>query len=111
MANSRRSWTHSLLAVLVGVAVVAAACSSTGDENEVVGVVSQVSGDDSVTSFVVVDDAGVSHAFVPQEGLTCDGEPLEHLRTHLLERDRIAVTFDEGGDGPRTAIAITHIGD
>jgi len=100
-----------VLAIVIAVSLVIAGCrSDASDPNQVTGVVSQVSGlGDSVDGFVIVDDGGTSHAFVPGVGLTCDGRPLDHLRTHLIERDRIVVSYDEG-TGPPTATEIRHDG-
>lgn len=79
-------------------------------DGSVTGVVSQVTGNDTtVDAFVIVNDAGSSHLFVPGVDLTCDGEPLVHLRTHLLERDRLLVTYETNADGALEATGIVHL--
>ena len=110
-ASWKRSSTRSVLILLVAMAVLLPACRNDPASDEVVGIVSQVTGDGTVASFVIVDADGASRAFVPAPGLTCDGEPLEHLRAHLLERDRISVRFDTTGDGAPIAVEITHLDD
>ncbi len=106
--NSKRFSTRSVLIFALLVLVVA--CGGDGpDSQEVEGVVSQVTGTDAVASFVVVDDEGVSHAFTPVEGLRCDDAPLSHLRTHLVERDRLRVAYEIDAQGHRIAIAIEHV--
>ena len=110
-ASWKRSSTRSVLILLLAVAVLTTGCGADSASNEVVGVVSQVTGDGTVTSFVIIDADGASHAFVPAPGLTCDGEPIEHLRAHLLERDRISVRFETTGGGAPIAVEITHLDD
>lgn len=106
----RRGSVPLTIAVVVSFLVVGCAGGSdTSDPNEVVGVVSQVSGaGETVDGFVIVDDGGTSHAFVPGDGVTCDGQPLDHLRTHLVDRDRVSVSFD-GSSSPPTATTIRHV--
>jgi hypothetical protein len=102
-----------LLAVTVALSLLIAGCgggTDASEPNQVSGVVSQVSGPgDIVDGFVIVDDGGASHAFVPAAGLTCDGQPLNHLRTHLIDRDRVVVSY-EIDSGPPTATVIRHDG-
>ena len=99
-----------LLGLLVALAVVLVGCADEPDPGVVVGVVSQVTGD-PVESFAVVDDEGTTYAFQPVAGLTCDGEPLTHLRVHLLDRDRIRVAYEEPDEGPLLATEILHVGN
>lgn len=106
--SSTRRFAAVVLAVLTLVVV---GCDADSSGESVTGVVSQVTGEFEVESFVIVDDQGASHAFTPARGLTCDGEPLEHLRVHLVERDRITVRYEATGDGTPTATSITHVGD
>ena len=106
--NWKRFSTRSVL--IAALVVLLAACGGDGpDSQEVEGVVSQVTGTDAVESFVVVDDEGVSHSFTPTEGLQCDGAPLSHLRSHLVERDRIRVAYEIDAQGHRIAISIEHV--
>ena len=102
--RSRDVALAALVAVVIGVL---SACSSSVVDGTVEGTVSQVTGTgDDVAAFVVVDDEGNSHRFVPAEGLTCGGLPIGHLREHLVERDRIIVTHDAQG----IAVEIRHTG-
>jgi hypothetical protein len=91
----------------------ASGCASghgTDADGVVTGLVSQVTGNDTaVDAFVIVDDEGLSHLFVPGVDLTCDGEPLVHLREHLLERDRLRVTYATNADGALEATSIVHL--
>lgn len=96
--------------VVVGLFVLLSGCGADqAVVMQVEGAVSQVTGTDTVDAFVVVDDDGVSHAFVPAPGLRCDGEPLTHLRTHLIERDRVRVTYESSASGRRVAVTIDHL--
>lgn len=98
-----------MLALLAALVVVAA-CSSGPVEDTVTGVVSAVTGPgEAVTSFVIEQDDGSSRVFLPAAALTCDGEPLNHLREHLLERDRISVRFERADEGPDIAVEIVHL--
>ncbi len=96
--------------VVVAAALVFSACSS-GDgaaERRIVGTVTQVVGLEEVLSFIVTDEDGTNHGFVPRPGLTCGGEDLTHLRVHIIERDLIAVSwFDDAGI--RIAESIEHL--
>lgn len=108
------STARTSLLLLVLVAVVAlplAGCSSEQDADDVVvGFVSQVTGPgEAVTSFVIEDANGSSQVFIPAADLTCHGEPLDHLREHLLEREPVRVQFIPSDDGPPTAISIEHV--
>jgi hypothetical protein len=116
MASSSRSSARRSVALLVAlVAVAASACASghgtdADADGVVTGLVSQVTGNDTaVDAFVLVDDEGSSHLFVPGVDLTCDGEPLVHLREHLLERDTLRVTYATNADGALEATSIVHL--
>ncbi len=114
MASSSRSSTRRSVALLVAtVALLAAGCANgqgTDADDSVTGFVSQVTGSGtSVDAFVIVDDEGSSHLFVPGVDLTCDGEPLVHLRVHLLERDRLRVTYVMDASGALEATSIVHL--
>lgn len=114
MASSSRSSARRFV-VLLAASVAVAVSGCTGGQpsdvdSSVTGVVSQVTGNDTgVDAFVIVDDAGSSHLFVPGVGLTCDGEPIVHLRTHLLERDRLLVRYETDADGALEATSIVHL--
>lgn len=114
MASSSRSSARRSVALLVAaVAVATSGCAGgqTSDvDDSVTGVVSQVTGNDTtVDAFVIVDGEGASHLFVPRVDLTCDGEPLVHLRTHLLDRDGLRVTYVTNLDGALEATSIVHL--
>ena len=114
MANSKRSWTpdRNMATRLFLVVMVLLAITACGGESEpdgvLIGVVDQVTGDRDVEAFVLVDGAGNSHRFIPAPGLLCGGEPLEHLRAHLVERDQVTVTFERDESGVRIATGIDH---
>lgn len=115
MASSSPSSARRFVVVVVAMAVlVSSGCASGQDDGDpgdsVTGVVSQVRGSDTtVDAFVIVDDEGSSHLFVPGAGLTCDGEPVVHLRTHLIERDRLRVTYAMKANGALEATRIVHM--
>lgn len=100
-----------ILAVAVAVAVTAVACGSddSGGSSEVVGVVTEVTGDlTQVESFVVLDEDGNSHLMTPENGLLFYGGPLSHLRDHIVTGQQVRVTFEEGAYGAMTATLIVH---
>lgn len=99
------------IAAVVLIALAIAGCSADSDPGtEVEGIVTQVTGSgDDVEAFVVVDDEGRNHRFVPFPTLTCGGEPLGHLRTHLVDQDPIRVEYEVSEDGLQIAIDIDHL--
>jgi hypothetical protein len=97
-----------LLLIVIALAVLGACGGEPESDRVVTGVVDQVTGEREVEAFVLVDSAGSSHRFVPAPGLLCGGEPLDHLRKHLVERDEITVTFERDESGVGVAIAIVH---
>lgn len=106
---------NGLVVGVVALCVVVAGCSGTdgGDadhaEHSVTGVVTEVSGDlTMVESFVVLDDEGNSHLFVPEANLTFYGGPLTHLRDHVVTGQRVTVTFESSAYGGMTATLILH---
>lgn len=91
-------------------AIAAPACTAEPSDDTVTGVVSAVTGPgEAVTSFVIEQDDGSSRVFLPAAALTCDGEPLDHLREHLVGRDRISVRFERSDEGPAIAVEIDHL--
>lgn len=99
------------LAVAAGIIVTAVGCASddSGGSQEVVGVVTEVTGDlTQVESFVVLDADGNSHLMTPQNGLLFYGGPLSHLRDHIVTGERVRVTFEEGAYGAMTATLVVH---
>jgi hypothetical protein len=113
VSSSRSSARRSVALLVASVAVAVAGCADgqpSDVDSSVTGLVSQVTGSDTtVDAFVIVDDAGSSHLFVPGVDLTCDGEPIVHLRTHLLERDRLLVRYETDPDGALEATSIVHL--
>jgi len=96
--------TTLLGAVLVG-------CSSGSDpqNNQVSGVVTEVSTDETtVVSFVVMDDQRKSHLFIPAPGLVHHGGPLTDLRDHVITGQRVTVTFTSEDRGEKVATAVEH---
>lgn len=98
------------LLLCVILAVAASACaSSESTEGEVVGIVSEVTGDLSgIDSFVVLDSAGDSHKFIPGDGMTVMGSPPSHLRDHLISGEPVKVFYHEGSDGELIADDVVH---
>ena len=97
------------LVLLIVVLALLGACGGESESERVItGVVDQVTGEREVEAFVVVDAVGSSHRFIPAPDLLCGGEPLDHLRAHLVERSEIAVTFERDASGIAVAIAIDH---
>lgn len=100
--------TRLIVVVVIALAVLTACGGESDSDGVLTGVVDQVTGDREVEAFVIVDAAGNSHRFIPMPGLLCGGEPMQHLRTHLVERDEIAVTFERDASGAGVATAIDH---
>ncbi len=60
-----------------------------GTEGDVVGIVTEVTGDlTEIESFVVLDTSGDSHKFTPRDGMTVTGSPasLSEVRSQKSER-------------------------
>jgi hypothetical protein len=103
--------TRSTLVFLVAIllSLFAASCSgSTATEGDVFGVVSEVTGDLSgVESFVVLDEEGNSHKFIPGPGLEVMGQPPSHLRDHVVSGEPITVTYHQNAEGELVADEVT----
>lgn len=95
----------SALTVAIALIVLASGCSSEREtEGEVVGIVTEVTGDlTAIESFVVLDATGDSHKFVPVDGMTVAGAPASHLRDHVISAEPVRVTYHEGSDGELVA--------
>ena len=105
----QRSFHLLVIAVLAVAAIAVAGCSSatTTSDNTLTGVISEVTGDlTSVSAFVVLDEDGSSHKFVPVEGLLFEGGPLSHLREHIVTGDPVVVTFESGAGGELIAVHV-----
>ncbi len=103
---------RSVLVTLVVLSVTAFAVgctASTTIEGEVVGVITEVSGDlTTIDSFVVLDEDGVSHKFAPGPGMTVDGAPPPHLRDHVISGEPVKVRYHQGSDGQLVADEVVH---
>jgi hypothetical protein len=90
-----------LLLVLSTVAALVSGCSeSSAHEGEIVGIVTEVTGDLSgVESFVVLDTEGDSFRFKPRSGLLVMGAPPSHLRDHVLSGELVRVAYHEDSKG------------
>ena len=98
-----------LIVVLAVAALVATACSAEAIDGEVVGIVTEVTGDLSgIESFVVLDPNGDSHKFIPADGMTVVGGPPFHLRDHLLSGEAVKVIYHEGTGGELIAEDVLH---
>ncbi len=101
------------LVVVIAVAVIASGCSGAAEsEGEVVGVVTEVTGDlTGIESFVVLDTDGDSHKFTPGDGMTVMGAPASHLRDHVVSGEPVRVIYHEGSEGELIADDVVHAGD
>ncbi len=103
---------RTLMAV-AAVAIGVSACSGLpGSEGDVVGIVTEVTGDlTAIESFVVLDTAGDSHKFTPVDGMTVMGSPASHLRDHVVSGEPVRVIHHNGPNGELVADDVTHAGD
>lgn len=112
LARSKRCWSNSVRTsvILCVLAIAASACgTSESTDGEVVGLVSEVTGDLSgVESFVVLDSNGDSYKFVPGDGMTVMGGPPMHLRDHLVSGEPVKVMYHEGSDSELIADDVVH---
>jgi len=121
-ARSKLSWicrdrpmkrsVQTLVAVTV-LAVGVAGCSGVPDtEDDVIGIVTEVTGDlTRIESFVVLDANGDSHKFAPAEGMTVMGAPPSHLRDHVVSGEPVRVVHHEGSNGELIANDVLHARD
>lgn len=98
------------LAILFVLTIAVSACTtSESAEGEVVGLVTEVTGDLSgVESFVVLDSNGDSYKFIPGDGMTVMGSPPMHLRDHLVSGEPVKVMYHEGSDSKLIADDVVH---
>lgn len=98
-----------ILLVVCALSVIASACSgSTSTEGEVLGIVTEVTGDLSgVESFVVLDAEGNSHKFIPSPGLEVMGQAPSHLRDHVVSGEPVTVAYHENSEGELVADGVT----
>ena len=83
--------------VLVTAAALGSACSGAPDrEGEVVGIVTEVTGDlNGVESFVVLALDGGSFKFKPRAGLIVVGAPPSELRDRVISGEAVKVTYHQ----------------
>ena len=110
--RSSPCWVSNVRSVLafVALAILLTACGApVGVDGEIVGIVTEVTGDLSgVESFVVLDPNGDSHKFTPADGMTVVGGPPFHLRDHLLSGEAVRVIYHEGTGGELIAEDVLH---
>ncbi|MDK1019582.1 MAG: hypothetical protein QGD89_09305, partial [Actinomycetota bacterium] len=96
--------------VVAALAVAALGCTSPADsEGEMLGIITEVTGDLSIVeSFVVLHASGDSFKFSPGPGMTVMGAPASHLRDHVLSGETMRVLYIKGSDGALTAINVRH---
>jgi hypothetical protein len=101
-----------LILVALLLAVLGSACSgSRNSDGEVVGVVTEVTGDLSgIESFVVLDANGESFKFQPRTGLLVMGAPPSHLRDHVVSGEPVRVTYHENSSGELIADEVKDAG-
>jgi len=101
-----------IFVALVAVWALAAGCSGeAASQDEVVGVVTEVTGDlAEIESFVVLDAEGNSHKFTPGDGLTVMGAPPSHLRDHVVSGEPVKVIFHASPDDELIADDVVHAG-
>lgn len=99
-----------LLLVIAGLSAAIAGCSTdAASEGEVVGIVTEVTGDlVEIQSFVVLDANGDSHKFFPGEGMTVMGAPASHLRDHVVSGAAVRVLYVKVDDGALVAVDVVH---
>ena len=107
-----KRFVQTILAVMV-LAVGVVGCSGVPEtEGDVIGIVTEVTGDlTRIESFVVLDASGDSHKFTPAEGMTVMGAPASHLRDHVVSGEPVRVIHHEGSSGELIADDVTHPGD
>lgn len=92
-----------ILAV-VAVSLLGAACSASSVDGEIVGIVTEVTGDLSgVESFVVRDQSGNSYKFIPSNEMTVSGSPPRSLRDHVVSGTTVRVIYHENSGGQLVA--------
>jgi hypothetical protein len=98
-----------LLVVTITIGVLGSACSDpAGEEGEVVGIVTEVTGDlTGVESFVVLDAEGDSFKFKPRDGLMVMGQQPSHLRDHVISGEPVTVTYHQDASGELIADEVT----
>lgn len=101
-----------LILVALSLAALGSACSGSSDgDGEVVGVVTEVTGDLSgIESFVVLDAEGESFKFQPRTGLLVMGAPPSHLRDHVVSGEPVRVTYHENSAGELMADEVEDAG-
>lgn len=99
----------TVLALVVLALFVASCATDDSTDGEVIGIVTEVTGDlAEIASFVVLDDGGDSHKFTPADGMTVVGAPASHLRDHILSGELVRVIYHEGPDGKLVADDVQH---
>ncbi len=109
---SGRFRIHTSLALVL--LLIAAACSADssgfGTEQSGIaeGVVIVVDGTlGHVASFTVRMSDGLDATFVPADGVLFDDTaPIDHLRDHLANGDRVRVEYETLADGTKSAVAV-----
>jgi hypothetical protein len=98
-----------LLVITITVGLFGSACSDSPDgEGEVVGIVTEVTGDlTGVESFVVLDADGDSFKFKPRDELLVMGQQPAHLRNHVISGEPVTVTYHEDASGELIADEVT----
>ena len=98
-----------LLVLAVTLGVLGSACwDPAGEVGEVMGIVTEVTGDLSgVESFVVLDSEGDSFKFKPRDGLMVMGQQPSHLRDHVLSGEPVTVTYHQDASGELIADEVT----
>ena len=101
-----------LLLVALPIVLLGSACSeSPGGDGEIIGVVTEVTGDLSgIESFVVLHVEGGSFKFKPRSGLLVMGAPPSHLRDHVVSGEPVKVTYHENSVGELIADEVTDSG-
>ena len=111
MAVHLRRIAPVVLAVSVALTLFAGCSAAEVPSGEVIGIVTEVTGDlTSIESFVVIDGSGDSFKFVPGEGLTVAGGPVSHLRDHVVSGEQVMVLFHSGAQGELIADDVQDAG-
>lgn len=85
-----------MLAVVIAAALGSACSGAPEREGEVVGIVTEVTGDiNGVESFVVLAPDGDSFKFKPRVGLLVMGAPASRLRERVVSGEAVKVVYHQ----------------
>lgn len=111
MAVHLRQIAPVVLAVSAALTLFAGCSTAEESSGEVIGIVTEVTGDlTNIESFVVTDGSGDSFKFVPGQGMTVAGGPVSHLRDHVVSGEQVKVLFHSGAQSELIADDVQDAG-